>query len=136
MLRIDGGHQYPYIGSMAKKHRSINRSIKCGEDIIVNYLFDGADHSKSNKKRTSLILFIYMMSTPSIINPEKVKCGSSLNILTWYQLNTTYSYSNMIPSVNECFKEKGKLYDNITNDLSLLHNYWLSYYDVHDGKII
>ena len=70
-----------------------------------------------------------------MINSGKVTCGSSLNILTWQQLNGTENYSNMMPAVKNYFFEKGELYDN-KKSIHYLTNNNISYYDLHDGKIL
>ena len=107
--KVDGGY-VGYVDRMALTHREYNRGIEDGADVIVIDSFDGAEHSKSNKKRTSLISFSSQLFTPQMINSGKVTCGSSLNILTWQQLNGTESYINMMPAVKEYFGVKGTLY--------------------------
>ena len=100
--KIVGG--YPcYVEMMASKHRKYNRNIPENADVIVIDSFDGAEHAKSNKKRTSLITFSSQLFTPEMINLGEITCGSSLNILTWQQLNGTESYSNMMPAVKDYF---------------------------------
>ena len=97
---------------MAQKHLDCGRNIKPSNNIIVIDSFDGAEHSKSNKKRTSLISFSSQMLTPSMINLGQLTCGSRLNIFTWKQLNGTENYHNMIPAVSEYFRAKSLLYSN------------------------
>ena len=77
------GSYLSYIATMALNHNDKGRSIPENSDVIVIDSFDGAEHSKSNKKRTSLITFSSQLFTPQMINLGKVTCGSSLNILTW-----------------------------------------------------
>ena len=51
------GSYLSYIAMMASKHNDKGRSIPENSDVIVIDSFDGAEHSKSNKKRNSLITF-------------------------------------------------------------------------------
>ena len=75
--KVDGGY-IGYVERMALKHREYNRGIEDGADVIVIDSFDGAEeHSKSNKKRTSLTSFSSQLFTPQMINLSKVACGSS-----------------------------------------------------------
>ena len=124
-----------YVKRTALKHIEYNRTIDDGADVIVIDSFDEAEHSKSNKKRTSLISFSSQVFTPEIINVGKVTLGSNLNIFTWQQLNGIESYSNMMPAVKDYFVEKGALY-GAKNAISSLKNCRISYYDLHDGKML
>ena len=65
--KVDGGYA-DYVERMG-------RGIEDGADVIVIDSFDGAEHSKSNKKRTSLISFSSQLFTPQMINSGKVTCG-------------------------------------------------------------
>ena len=132
--KIDGSY-CSYVKMMASKHKDYDRRIMEDADVIVIDLFDGAKHSKSNTKRTSLISFSSQLFTPQMINLGKVTCGSSLNILTWQQINGTESYSNMMPAVKEYFESKGKLYSK-TDTIPFLKKSRISYYDLHDGKML
>ena len=58
------GSYASYISMMVSKHCDKDRSILQGSDVIVIDSFDGAEHSKSNKKRTSLITFSLQLFTP------------------------------------------------------------------------
>ena len=132
--RIIGRYEH-YLELLVQKHVNFDRKICAGDDLIVIDSFDGAEHSKSNKNRTSLISFSSQMFTPSLINSGTITAGSSLNILTWQQMRATESYSTMMPAVNDYFKAKGLLYEK-QNTVALLENCSISYYDMHDGKML
>ena len=106
-----------------QNHVSFDRKICAGDDLIVIDSFDGAEHSKSNKNRTSLISFSSQMFTPSMINSGAITAGSSLNILTWQQMRATESYNTMMPAANDYFKRYLNFDDDIMTTCILL-TFW------------
>ena len=68
--------------------------------------FDCAEHKKTENKKMNLILFSSQMLTKEKIESGKQSTGSSLNILTWKQLNASESCETVFPAVQNLYEEK------------------------------
>ena len=99
---IKGGYRN-HIDLLVNHHKKKDRIISSEDSVVVIDSFDGAEHLRSKKKITSVISFSSSLATGSWINDKLVTAGSSLDILTWQQLNGTESLSTIIPSVKEYY---------------------------------
>ena len=126
---IQGGFK-TCIELLKEKHQKQGRIISTDNKPIVIDSFDGAEHLRSKKKITSVISFSSSLLTGNWINKKLVTAGSSLNILTWQQLNCTESFSTIMPSVKDYYKDKKDLRESDSNSGSYF------YYDMHDGKML
>ena len=83
--KIDGGYN-KYLDLLETKHDKEGRLFDIAEKVLVIDSIDGAEHLRSKKNITSVISFSSTMITPSWIHSKEVTPGSSLNIITWMQL--------------------------------------------------
>ena len=117
---------------MEKKHEKNGRRIQNDEQVMILDSFDGAEHLRSKKSISSVISFSSTMFCPSWINDKLITAGSSLNILTWQQIQGTETLYTMLPSVEEYYTSKKMLRNNSSG--TTRSNY--RYYDIHDGKML
>ena len=122
-----------YIQMLEDKHSKHQRYIKDTENVLVIDSIDGAEHLRSKKNITSVISFSTTLMTPDWINSRKVTAGSSLNVLTWQQVQGTESLSVMLPAVTAYFEQKKMLKETVDSNNNR-NNYY--YYDLHDGKML
>ena len=75
-------------------------------DVICLDSFDGAEHSRSNKKRVSLISFSSQLFSKTTLAMGS-STSSSFNIFTWQQVMSEEKESTIFPAVKSVFQEKG-----------------------------
>ena len=129
--RIKGDYGY-YISLLENKHKEKKRIIKRDDNTIVIDSIDGAEHLRSKNSITSIISFSTSLMAAEWIRKKEVSAGSSLNILTWQQLQGTESWEAMMPAVEEYFTLKYQLRQDLTR--TNRNNYF--FYDLHDGKML
>ena len=131
--QISGGYE-TYIALLEKKHEKKGRRIDPIQNTFVIDSIDGAEHTRSKKNISSIISFSTSLTCSDWINSKDVTAGSSLNILTWMQVQGTESLGSMIPSVDGYFKSKKVLRDKAGREDIKRSKY--HYYDLHDGKML
>ena len=129
--RIEGGYS-KYIDILEENHSRHEREIDSNSNVLVIDSIDGAEHTKSNKKSTSIISFSSTLMSPEWINSKTVTAGSSLNILTWQQVKAVEKYNIMMASTSNYFEQKKTVRDQTDDEKR--KNY--KYYDLHDGKML
>ena len=72
-----------------------------------------------------------MISTSDIATGEAT--ASSFGILTWQQMITAETASNIFPVVENVFQNKKEIFDTLNNNDNDIK---FSYYEVHDGRMI
>ena len=130
--RIDGGYG-TYLDLMEVNHSYCGRMIDNNSQVIVIDSIDGAEHTRSNKKTSSIISFSSTLMDPKWINQKSITAGSSLNILTWQQVKGVENYEIMMKSTAEYYEQK-KIIREVACDSGNRGNY--SFYDLHDGKML
>jgi hypothetical protein len=125
--KLEGTYK-EYVEKMEITHEKKGNIIG-NEPVIILDSIDGAEHLRSKNKITSVISFSSSMITGKWVNDHAVTAGSSLNIMTWQQVNGTESLHTMIPAVEEYLKVKKSVRADPTR-----RNY--HYYDLHDGKML
>ena len=104
--------------------------------IIINS-YDGAEHSKNHKSKTSLISFSSQLFNEKIIQELGYSTTSPNNILTWMKLRRPEKPQNVLPVTMEVCKEIKTIQeypDNIVKEQ--LDGKHFSIYEVSDGKML
>jgi hypothetical protein len=131
--KIEGGYS-DYYNILQRKHKNLGRQIEKDEECFVIDSIDGAEHLKSKKKITSVISFSSFFCAPSWINNDIISAGSSLNILTWQQLQAAESNETMMHAVKDYLQSKKELRDSMSSSSQSLNK--CHFYDLHDGKML
>jgi len=110
------------------KKNATKRLTNNNEKILIIDSFDGAEHKKTEKKKISFISFSSQLTTKLWIESGTQTPGSSLDILTWQQLNASEKRSTVFPAIRQLYKDKHEMresgeYDN-----------W-AFEDMHDAKM-
>ena len=122
--KITGSYK-DYCTLMIGKHKDMNPEVK--GKIIVLDSYDGANH----KRDSSVISFSSQMTSSTIVK-NTVGAGSSLNILTWMQLEAAEKAANLFPVIKSIYKEKHELREK---QAELETEVKYCFQDVHDGKM-
>ena len=128
---IDGGYS-KYIDLLESNHSKYGREIRSNQNVLVIDSIDGAEHTRSNKKMSSIISFSSTLIVPEWINNKEVSAGSSLNILTWQQVQAVENLPTILTSTAKYFEQKMNVRKDIHNDKRKTYHY----YDLHDGKML
>ena len=100
--RIDGSY-ISYVGMLVEKHVQNEREIS--GNVIVMDSFDGAEHSNSGNRRTTITS--YSSQCFSLNTVEKGESTSQrLNILTWQQVIGCDTSENIFPVVRNIYFQK------------------------------
>ena len=126
---VEGGYSH-HIDLLVSNHHKNGRMIDSESKVIVLDSIDGAEHTRTNKSVKSVISFSSSLFTPEWILNNSVTAGSSLNVLTWQQVQATEDLPIMLQTTEEYFKVK----ESLRNDHDKYSNF--SFYDLHDGKML
>ena len=130
--RIKGNFE-DYTKLMIADHEKKGRNIGNGKIIVVDS-YDGAEHLKTDKKKTSVISFSSKMLSETIICSGN-SAGKSFDILTWQQMKCDEKPSTMFPILEDVFKQKRQ---TVTKGVhkSLVKDCEICLYSLHDGKML
>ena len=117
---------------MMEKHVAKGINLKDGDDIIILNSFDGAEAFKSQKNVGSIISFSSSMFSPSMIQSQLIKGGSSFNICTWMQIMGNENLNLIQTVLDEQYWNERKSFLNRT--LPSSKKSWV--YDIHDAKML
>ena len=84
-----------------KKHGKIDKNL-----IIIDS-YNGAEHKKTTKGKTSIISFNSQLISPSSIST--VSPASSTNIFTWQQVVGEEKFATLLPALKKCTHTKLEL---------------------------
>ena len=129
--RIDGDYG-TYLKLLEDNHQKYEREVDPESQVLVIDSIDGAEHTRSNKKTSSIISYSTTLMAPEWINSKRVTAGSSLNILTWQQVKAVENSETMMLSTSDYYQQKKKIREEEDNETR--KNY--TYYDLHDGKML
>ena len=118
---------------MMEKHER-NRTLgSSDENLIVLDSYDGAEHSQTPKKRLNIVSYNSQICSSSTI---KNGCATtaSYNILTWQQVIGDENCKTIFPVVGDVYNTKRELIKG--SSASLFPSRHISFYDMHDGKMI
>ena len=124
---IDGGYSH-HMQLLKDNHVKHGRTLSSDSDVIVLDSIDGAEHTRSNKSIRSVLSFSSSLFSSDWIIKKEVTAGSSLNILTWQQVQAVENLPTMLATTQEYYKQKSEL-RSTGNDR-------YSFYDLHDGKML
>ena len=117
-----------YIDMMTKKFT--NTDIVLGDQRIIIDSYDGAEHSKTTKRKVGIISFnSQLLSTSSI---SVCSPASSINILTWQQLVGEEKFSTLYPALKKTFESKALIRDRERLEVYKGKKHFM--YELHDGK--
>ena len=130
--RIKGSFE-DYVKLMIADHEKKGRKFGSGK-IVVFDSYDGAEHSKTDKKKTSVISFSSKMLSQATIRDGN-SAGKSFDILTWQQMKCDEKASTMFPICERVFKERREIERTGTHK-KLVKDCELCFYSLHDGKML
>ena len=107
--------------------------IMKGNLMILNS-YDGAEHLKTEKTRTSIISFSSKLIGSSIIKCG-VTAGGSRNILTWQQIKGEEKPSVLFPAMESQYQSMSRIMEK-ESDEPLIPDSNLTFYELHDGKML
>ena len=127
--KIAGG--YREVALLLKKKKEKNETERLtdnNEKCLIIDSFDGAEHKKTDKKKISFISFSSQLTTKLRIESGTQTPGSSLDILTWQQLNASEKHSTVFPAIRQLYKDKHEMRE------SGEYENW-AFEDMHDAKM-
>ena len=127
--RIKGQYD-DWINYLVTKHEDHGRKLE--GDVIVMDSYDGAEHMTLQKKKAGVVSF-----STQAFNAYTIKEGNSVatshDILTWQQYRGEENAENAFAATKAVYERKKYLRKN---GLEKLQNCNISYYDLHDGKML
>ena len=128
--KIDADYD-AYMQILVDKHQLSNKNKLCG-DIIMMDSFDGAEHSNNPRTCRNIVSYNSQLLSAGTINDGNSP-AQSFNILTWQQVLGDEKCANIFPVVDSVYESKKKL---INEGLESLPSCNVSFYDMHDGKML
>ena len=137
--KLEGGYKagMKIMLRKTKRKRKFDDFIGDKEELIIINSYNGAEHSKNHKSKTSLISFSSQLFNEKIIQELGYSTASPNNILTWMQLRGPEKPQNVLPVATEVYKEIKTIQeypDNIVKEE--LDGKGFSIYEVSDGKML
>ena len=137
--KLEGGYEAG-IKMMLRKtkiKRKIDDFIGNKEELIIIDSYNGVEHSKNHKSKTSLISFSSQLFNKKIIRELGYSTASPNNILTWMQLRGPEKPQNVLPVSTEVYKEIKTIQEYLDNIVKEeLDGKRFSIYEVSDGKML
>ena len=129
--RISGDFE-DYVMLLAQRYHK--RNIKMTGNFMVLNSYDGAEHLKTEKKRTNIISFSSKLLGASVIKCG-VTAGGSRNILTWQQVKGEEKANVVVPALESQYRSMCAIVEKEDKDERLIPDSKLFFFELHDGKM-
>ena len=134
--RIDGalidGTVEDYVMVLAQRCHKLTVPMK-GNLLLLNS-YDGAEHEKTEKKRTNVISFSSKLFGASTVGKGSTG-GTSRNILTWQQIKGEEKKEVLFPALQNHYQTMREMEQNLTVN-EVIPGCKIGFFELHDGKML